>query len=722
MGWLDRLLESIHLWKDLWFSPAGNTLGELGAVAFILLALMIWRTVTRQRRVTRLRGRIPLIIGGWGTRGKSGSERKKAALLTALGARYISKTTGCEAMFVLGPDGEEAIEYYLFRPHDKATIVEQTDVLTVAEAMECDAMLWECMALQYDYVRVLEQAWMRDDLSTLTNAYPDHEDIQGPAGRDVAYSIANFMKPGGNIFASEETMVPIFREIARKRKANLDVLDPELGDLICPDVLERYPYSAHPKNLSLTIRMGEALGCSRDFTLKQVAEHVVPDLGVMKTYPEVEVKGRWLKFSNGMSANERAGTIHNWIRLKLDNPETNRRDHVVLVINNRADRVPRSKVFASILADDLAHHQIVAIGSNLGGLRGYLQDALRVRVERLAVPPDNPDAYLKQIMDRDAGYLRFQLRTPEELGQRLADISGKDDREFVEAMKAAADAPADRLLGEFKRLAPEAVEEESTFAAREVERYVALRTQRQQLMAAIAGGRSAMEAWLAQYKEWYFNTALSAFFVMEDFYSKGPDTIRTVASRIPPRARAHVIGIQNIKGTGLDFAERWVRVGGLHRSTVRLTSPDPLLREMGAKAILSTPMLVDFEAGMIRRQIAEATSSGRGLDPEAGKFVAQIEVKIKQDAEEAAKKAAAAAGAKPSRVRDTLKVVIQKLELLFDSVDAVYRRRMARRVMLDLSKGRIASVQAIDLLKAYVARQKGGWLERLVKERLKIKL
>ena len=49
--------------------------------------------------------------------------------------------------------------------------------------------------------------------------------------------------------------------------------------------------------------------------------------------------------------------------------------YVVLVINNRADRVPRSKVFASILADDLAAHQIVAIGSNLGGLRGYLQDA-----------------------------------------------------------------------------------------------------------------------------------------------------------------------------------------------------------------------------------------------------------------------------------------------------------------------------------------------------------
>lgn len=721
MAWLDRLLESFQLWRELWFSPAGNALWELGAVACVLLALMIWRTVTRQRRVSRMRYNVPLVIGGWGTRGKSGSERKKAALLTALGARYISKTTGCEAMFVLGPDGEEAIEYYLFRPHDKATIVEQTDVLTVAEAMKCDAMLWECMALQYDYVRVLEQAWMRDDLSTLTNAYPDHEDIQGPAGRDVAYSIANFIQPGGRIFASEETMTPIFREVARSRKANLDILNPEQGDLICPDVLDRYPYSAHPKNLSLSIAMGESLGCSRDFVLKQVAEHVVPDLGVMKTYPEVEVKGRWLKFSNGMSANERAGTIHNWIRLRLDNPETNRRDFVVLVINNRADRVPRSKVFASILADDLAHHQIVAIGSNLGGLRGYLQDALRVRVERLALPAENPEAYLKQIFERDAGYLRFQLRSPEELAWRLADMTGKDEREFVAALRAEPDAPEERLIEEFKRLAPEATEEEAAFAAKEIGRYCSLRRQRQDLEKACAGGRAAMDAWLAQYKEWYFNTALGAFYVMEDFYSKGPDTIRTVASQIPPRARAHVIGIQNIKGTGLDFAERWVRVGNLHRAAVRLTSPDPIQRDTGAKAILGSPMIVDFEASMIRRIVEEANTSG-GLDPEALKFVAQIETKIKQDAEEAARKAAAAAGAKPSRFKEALKVVIQKLEILLDSFDAVYRRGMARAVMRDLSLGRMASARAIDILKAHTARQKGGWLERVAKERLKLKL
>lgn len=720
MAWLDRLLESIRLWKDLWFSPAGNTLGELAAVTLFLLAWMIWRAARRQWRVTKLRNNISLVIGGWGTRGKSGSERKKAALLTALGARYVSKTTGCEAMFVVGPDGEEAIEYYLFRPHDKATIVEQTDVLTVAENMGCDAILWECMALQYDYVRVLEQAWMRDDLSTLTNSYPDHEDIQGPAGRDVAYSIANFMLPGGTVFSSEETMTPIFREVARKRKTKLDILDPEIGDLICPDALDRYPYSAHPKNLALTVRMGEDLGCSRDFVLKEVAEHVVPDLGVMKTYPEVDVKGRKLKFSNGMSANERAGTIHNWIRLRLDNPETNRRDGVVLVINNRADRVPRSKVFASILADDLPSHQIVAIGSNLGGLRGYLQDALRLRVDRLGLPAEDPPGYLRQILARDAGYLRFQTRNVEELGQKLADMLGKGEREVVEALRPSADAPAERLLEDVKRLAPEMDEEELKFAQREIERHVDLRGQRTSLETAIAGGRGAMEAWLAQYKEWYFQKALSAFYVVDDFYMTGPNIIRLVASLLPPRSRAHVVGIQNIKGTGLDFAERWVRVGNLHRAATRLTSPDPLLREAGARHILGMPMIVDFEAEMIRAQVREGTAGG--ADPELGKVFAQIEAKMKEDAETAARQAAAAAGAKPSRTRDAVKAVLRKLEMLLDSFDAIYRRRQARRIMKDLSLNRVSSARAGEMLKHFHFRQKGGWLEKLVKDKLGLKL
>ena len=61
------------------------------------------------RSVDRDRARLALVIGGWGTRGKSGTERLKAALLQGLGFENLVKTTGCEAMFIHSLPGVPAI-------------------------------------------------------------------------------------------------------------------------------------------------------------------------------------------------------------------------------------------------------------------------------------------------------------------------------------------------------------------------------------------------------------------------------------------------------------------------------------------------------------------------------------------------------------------------------------------------------------------------------------
>ena len=94
------------------------------------------------------------------------------------------------------------------------------------------------------------------------------------------------------------------------------------NSLLTPDILERFPYTVHPKNLALAFELGRQLGLTDAFCVKEIADHLVPDLGVLKTYPEVFVAGgRALRFSNGCSANARAGTMNNWRRLSLDNPD-----------------------------------------------------------------------------------------------------------------------------------------------------------------------------------------------------------------------------------------------------------------------------------------------------------------------------------------------------------------------------------------------------------------
>jgi hypothetical protein len=131
---------------------------------------MVARGALIRQSIARDRGSIALVIGGWGTRGKSGTERLKAGLLHGLGHRVFAKTTGCEAMFIHAPPRGPAREIYSFRPYGKATIWEQRELLGLAAKMRSDVFLWECMALSPAYVEILQHSWMRDDLSTITAA------------------------------------------------------------------------------------------------------------------------------------------------------------------------------------------------------------------------------------------------------------------------------------------------------------------------------------------------------------------------------------------------------------------------------------------------------------------------------------------------------------------------------------------------------------------------
>ena len=107
-----------------------------------------------------------------------------------MGFGVVSKSTGCEAMFLPCHTHGELVELPLFRPYDKATIWEHRNMILLASQLRSSAFLWECMGLTPAYVDVLQRQWSRDDLATITNTYPDHEDLQGPAGIDVARTIS----------------------------------------------------------------------------------------------------------------------------------------------------------------------------------------------------------------------------------------------------------------------------------------------------------------------------------------------------------------------------------------------------------------------------------------------------------------------------------------------------------------------------------------------------
>ena len=92
-----------------WLSRYGYTFltreGNNGPLSLALLsaaALGYFLTEAYLHRgaIPPARHAIPLCIGGWGTRGKSGTERLKAALFGGLGFEVFAKTSGSEAMFL----------------------------------------------------------------------------------------------------------------------------------------------------------------------------------------------------------------------------------------------------------------------------------------------------------------------------------------------------------------------------------------------------------------------------------------------------------------------------------------------------------------------------------------------------------------------------------------------------------------------------------------------
>ena len=368
----------VHAHGYYFLSFGGNSQAALAIFVSALVPFLLVSAWDKRRNIDDARAKIPLVIGGWGTRGKSGTERLKAGLFHGLGYEVFVKTTGCEAMMIHSAPGHDPVEMFLFRPYDKSTIWEQRDMLELGARLDSEVFLWECMALNPVYVQILQREWMRDDISTVTNSYPDHEDIMGPRGFDVAEVISCFVPDRSTLVTTEQSYLPLFEDRCRERGSEIAHVGKRAGDLIASDVLALFPYNEHPRNVSLVARVAQELGIDRAFAIATMAENVVPDLGVLKAFAPVRVAGRVITFLNGCSANDPTGTLGNWKRMGCDRFDPDDPAALmVTVVNNRADRIARSAVFARMLVENLPADRHVLIGTNLEGLQGLIGAALK---------------------------------------------------------------------------------------------------------------------------------------------------------------------------------------------------------------------------------------------------------------------------------------------------------------------------------------------------------
>ncbi|HVK93978.1 MAG TPA: hypothetical protein VM571_04550 [Noviherbaspirillum sp.] len=686
--------------ENYFFSPYDNSLFDLGIFIGLSIAGFVGQHVWVNHRMRQARNGIPLVVGGWGTRGKSGTERLKAAMFNAMGYSIVSKTTGCEAMFLYSPAQGDLREMFLFRPYDKATIWEQYNVVRLAHRLGCEVFLWECMALTPAFVRLLQRAWMRDDYATLTNTFPDHEDLQGPAGINIPQVMTEFIPKQRVLLTTEEQMRPILQTAADQLGTELKGVGWLESGMIAPDILARFPYQEHPDNIALVAALGAEMGIGYDFALKAMADRVVPDLGVLKTFPVAQVSTRQLEFSNGMSANERYGCLGNWKRLGFDrqDPYTEPSVCISTVVNNRADRIARSRVFAGVLTQDLRADFHVLIGSNLDGLRGYLREAWDAHAQGLTLWPqhgaDSGAANMLATLARDYRIVHTAAHVAARLGVMLQGIGAPADL-------VAHSGNPQTLESSLSPLGLAHAKEVIHFHTRDVttlQEYAVLEQRCQH-----AGNKPEPEldqALRQQLWQWFEQRIV----VVENYYASGDAVIAAIRDATPPGFHNRIMGLQNIKGTGLDFVYRWLAWDTCHRACKDLLSRDTTQQRRGLSSLAGFQEYGLLSETEVAAALAAVQDTPFGQQEPVRAELAAVASQLKSKMSEVL------ASINTTRSNGWTEKVIDTVEAFLDAGDAVWRRKQADRIYNDLVNRRIGEARAALELQALTRRQKGGWL------------
>ena len=696
-----------ELWRELSGYAASmhqNRLPHVAGYASLILFGMLVRGIVIKRSIDKDRKAIPLVLGGWGTRGKSGTERIKAGMIQGLGYESLVKTTGCEAMFIHALPEIAAKEVFIYRPYDKATIWEQRGLMRLGARLGIRTFLWECMALQPDLVGLLQSQWVRDDYSTITNAYPDHEDVQGPGGFDVATCISEFVPIKGRLYTSEDQMLPIIRERARERDTKITVVEHRESDLIAEDMLARFPYLEHPRNIALVASLGRGLGISPTVSIVEMADNVVPDLGVLKTYPAIEHEGRTVVFTNGMSANERTGAWSNWVRMGFDkhDPDVEPKRYIVTVVNNRGDRVARSEVFARFLCEDAGAHRHVLIGSNVGGLYGFIKTALDKHIGTIALTKDlagTPEERHKIARSRLAKALRFLKIAQPTADSVMKEIAAMGMPPLDPNMVAQLLQPSQpgEPVAESKRVVEQALGSQGKFVVEMVSRRRCGKALEMAVDQLLASAPARLEQ---VFRAAYTVLFMDGIFPLHEYSLTGDQIIDYVAKLVPPGAQAAVMGVQNIKGTGLDFVYRWVSHDLVMKAIGKMESGTPSEKDQALRELVvhDDYGLMDAKMALARLEQLKAKTGTQDYEAIIGRLREIVR-----------KRTAALTASRAATFGDKIRAFIGKT---FDYMHSIRRQQQAGEVVEDLVAGRISHAAAAIRMRDVVASAKGNWMKK----------
>jgi poly-gamma-glutamate synthase PgsB/CapB len=298
---------------------------------------------------------IPVRIHVNGTRGKSSVTRLIAAALREAGFKVVAKTTGTLPRVIT----DQGVELPVYRLENHPNIIEQLRVVSFAARNNANVLVIECMALNPSLQSVTELNIIKSTHGVIINTRADHLDVMGPTERDVTLALLGTTPKNAKLFTCERNHCRAFQMACQDRNSELVVVSEQEADNISDDEMSHFSYMEHKENIALAMKVCQSLNVPKETALKGMYQ-VVPDVGATHEY-HVDFYGvKQVVFINGFAANDPKSSQSLW---ESAIERHNDKQRKIMVINTRADRLPRSKQIGESLADWKPADKYILIGS-----------------------------------------------------------------------------------------------------------------------------------------------------------------------------------------------------------------------------------------------------------------------------------------------------------------------------------------------------------------------
>jgi poly-gamma-glutamate synthase PgsB/CapB len=296
------------------------------------------------------RDKIPFRVHVNGIRGKSTITRYVSAVFREAKYHTFGKTTGSAAR-ILRPDGQD----YDFKRRGYANVNEQVKMLKNFARQKAEVVVLECMAVNPDYAKWLEDKVTRAHIGIITNVRYDHPDQMGYTLEEIAESLSNTIPENGILITAEYNLKLLEIIYNRAKQRNTKVIVANNHQVSSQD-LEGFTHFAHEENIAIGYEIAKLFNISKERALRAM-QSAPPDPGAFQI-EYLQFQERTIAWANLFAVNDRESFIS--VCLKLFQQLANYTK--VAILNNRSDRPERVELFTG-LVKELEFDKVVTLGA-----------------------------------------------------------------------------------------------------------------------------------------------------------------------------------------------------------------------------------------------------------------------------------------------------------------------------------------------------------------------